>query len=84
MRIRDEFQRLRKDNRLVIGLALSVLIVWSAVSVLEQRAPEMEPATMTRGFTLEPRWEAELAGVEFAVEEIPPAEPASDDPEPVH
>jgi hypothetical protein len=32
---------------------------------------------------LEPRWEAELAGVEFAVEEIPPADVASDDPEPV-
>ena len=32
---------------------------------------------------LEPRWEAELAGVEFAVEEIPPADVASDDPDPV-
>jgi hypothetical protein len=32
---------------------------------------------------LEPRWEAELAGVEFAVEEIPAADPADDDPEPV-
>jgi predicted Zn-dependent protease with MMP-like domain len=32
---------------------------------------------------LEPRWEAELSGVEFAVEEIPPADLASDDPEPV-
>jgi predicted Zn-dependent protease with MMP-like domain len=32
---------------------------------------------------LEPRWEAELSRVEFAVEEIPPAEPDPDDPEPV-
>jgi hypothetical protein len=32
---------------------------------------------------LEPRWEAELAGVEFAVEEIPDADPPDDDPEPV-
>jgi hypothetical protein len=32
---------------------------------------------------LEPRWEAELAGVEFAVEEIPAADPPDDDPEPV-
>lgn len=32
---------------------------------------------------LEPRWEAELSGVEFAVEEIPPADLASDDPDPV-
>jgi hypothetical protein len=32
---------------------------------------------------LEPRWEAELTGVEFAVEEIPPMIPDADDPEPV-
>ena len=32
---------------------------------------------------LEPRWEAELSGVEFGVEEIPPAVPDNDDPEPV-
>jgi hypothetical protein len=32
---------------------------------------------------LEPRWEAELSGVEFAVEEIPPAEPEPDDADPV-
>jgi hypothetical protein len=32
---------------------------------------------------LEPRWEAELATVEFAVEEIPPADLPDDDPEPV-
>jgi predicted Zn-dependent protease with MMP-like domain len=32
---------------------------------------------------LEPRWEAELSGVEFAVEEIPPAEPGLEQEEPV-
>jgi hypothetical protein len=32
---------------------------------------------------LEPRWEAELTGVEFAVEEIPPVIPDGDDPDPV-
>jgi hypothetical protein len=32
---------------------------------------------------LEPRWETELSGIEFAVEEIPPAEPDPDDAEPV-
>lgn len=32
---------------------------------------------------LEPRWEAELSGVEFAVEEVPAAGPAADEPEPV-
>jgi two-component system nitrogen regulation sensor histidine kinase NtrY len=48
----QETHRRRRDNRLVIGLALAVLIVWSAVSVLEQRASEMEPATITRGLLL--------------------------------
>jgi predicted Zn-dependent protease with MMP-like domain len=32
---------------------------------------------------LEPRWEAELSGVEFAVEEVPAADPGADEPEPV-
>jgi predicted Zn-dependent protease with MMP-like domain len=32
---------------------------------------------------LEPRWETELSGIEFAVEEIPPVEPDPDDVEPV-
>jgi Zincin-like metallopeptidase len=32
---------------------------------------------------LEPRWETELSGVEFGVEEIPPVIPANDDPEPI-
>jgi predicted Zn-dependent protease with MMP-like domain len=32
---------------------------------------------------LEPRWDAELAEVEFGVEEIPPVIPDTDDPEPI-
>ena len=32
---------------------------------------------------LEPRWEAGLSGIAFAVEEIPPVIPDSDDPEPI-
>jgi hypothetical protein len=32
---------------------------------------------------LEPRWETELSGIEFAVEEIPPLEPDPDEVEPV-
>jgi len=52
MRVSTEFQRLRKDNRLIVGLTLAVLVVWAAVSVLEQRATEMEPETITRGLLL--------------------------------
>lgn len=32
---------------------------------------------------LEPRWEAELSSVEFAVEEVPATDSPPDDPEPV-
>ena len=32
---------------------------------------------------LEPRWETELSGIEFAVEEIPAAEVPDDEPDPV-
>jgi two-component system nitrogen regulation sensor histidine kinase NtrY len=49
---RPETHRRRRDNRLIVGLALAVLIVWSAVSVLEQRAAEMDPAAITRGLLL--------------------------------
>ena len=52
MKIATEFLRRRKDNRLIVGLVLAVLVVWAAVSVLEQRAAEMEPATITRGLLL--------------------------------
>jgi two-component system, NtrC family, nitrogen regulation sensor histidine kinase NtrY len=50
--LRAELLRLRRDNRLIVGLILAVLVVWSLVSVLEQRANEMEPATITRGILL--------------------------------
>ena len=47
-----DLKRHRNENRLVVFLALAVLVVWSAVSVLRQRAEEMEPATITRGLLL--------------------------------
>jgi nitrogen fixation/metabolism regulation signal transduction histidine kinase len=50
MRLLTEFQRRRKDNRLIIGLAAVVLLVWAAVSVLERRADD--PASITRGLIL--------------------------------
>ena len=52
MRLVDELRRRRKDNRLIVGLVLAVLVVWSIVSVLEQRANAMEPVTITRGLLL--------------------------------
>ena len=50
MRLLTEIQRRRKDNGLIVGLALAVLIVWAAVSVLQRRADD--PATVTRGLIL--------------------------------
>jgi PAS domain S-box-containing protein len=52
VKIATEFLRRRKDNRLIVGLVLAVLVVWAAVSVLEQRAAELEPSTITRGLLL--------------------------------
>jgi nitrogen fixation/metabolism regulation signal transduction histidine kinase len=52
MKLVTELRRRRKDNRLIVGLLLAVLVVWSVVSVLEHRANEMEPVTITRGLLL--------------------------------
>jgi hypothetical protein len=52
LKIASEILRRRKDNRLIVGLVLAVLVVWAGVSALEQRAAEMDPATITRGLAL--------------------------------
>ena len=50
MSLLSEIPKRRKDNRLIVGLALAVLLAWAAVSVLERRADD--PATITRGLIL--------------------------------
>jgi PAS domain S-box-containing protein len=50
--LRTELLRLRRDNRLIVGLILAVLVVWSLVSVLEQRTRDLETDTITRGVLL--------------------------------
>jgi two-component system, NtrC family, nitrogen regulation sensor histidine kinase NtrY len=50
VKLLTEIQRRRKDNRLIVGLVLAVLVVWAAVSLLERRADD--PATVTRGLIL--------------------------------
>ena len=47
------------------------------------RAQRFDDLVLEAVAQLEPRWEAELSSVEFAVEEIPPADLPDDDPEPV-
>jgi len=53
------------------------------VPIYRTRSERFDDLVVLAVTALEPRWEAELAGVEFAVEEIPPSDMASDDPEPV-
>jgi predicted Zn-dependent protease with MMP-like domain len=53
------------------------------VPLYRSRAQRFDDLVLDAVAQLEPRWEAELASVEFAVEEIPPAELPDDDPDPV-
>jgi len=53
------------------------------VPLYRSRSERFDDLVLLAVSQLEPRWEAELSGVEFAVEEIPPADLASDDPGPV-
>ncbi len=51
--------------------------------IYRTRAQRFDDLVLQAVGQLEPRWQAELAGVEFAVEEIPPADLPDDDPDPV-
>jgi Zincin-like metallopeptidase len=73
--------RIRRRDR--HGRGLRGLLVPPEVPLYGSRSEHFDDLVLLAVSQLEPRWEAELAGVEFGVEEIPPAEPASDDPEPV-
>ena len=73
--------RIRRRDR--HGRGLRGLLVPPDVPLYRSRSERFDDLVLLAVSQLEPRWEAELAGVEFGVEEIPPAEPASDDPEPV-
>jgi len=47
------------------------------------RAERFDDLVLQAVSQLEPRWETELSGIEFAVEEIPAAELPDDEPDPV-
>jgi predicted Zn-dependent protease with MMP-like domain len=53
------------------------------VSLHRTRAEGFDDLVLQAVARLEPRWEAHLAGVEFAVEEIPPAGDAATGPVPL-
>lgn len=53
------------------------------VPLYRSRAQRFDDLVLEAVAQLEPRWQAELSGVEFAVEEIPAGDVADGDPEPV-
>jgi predicted Zn-dependent protease with MMP-like domain len=73
--------RIRRRDR--HGRGLRGLLVQPDIPIYRSRSERFDDLVLLAVTQLEPRWEAELAGVEFAVEEIPPADAPSDDPEPV-
>jgi len=70
----------RRDSH---GRGLRGSLTPPEVPLYRSRAQRFDDLVLEAVAQLEPRWEAELAGVEFAVEEIPAADPPDDDPEPV-
>lgn len=73
--------RIRRRDR--HGRGLRGLLVPQDVPLYRSRSERFDDLVLQAVAQLEPRWQAELAGVEFAVEEIPPAELPDDNPEPV-
>jgi predicted Zn-dependent protease with MMP-like domain len=69
----------RRDSR---GRGLRGTLTPQDVPLYRSRAQRFDDLVLDAVAQLEPRWEAELASVEFAVEEIPPAG-VPDDLEPV-
>ena len=58
-------------------------LVPSGVPLHRTRSERFDDVVLLAVSQLEPRWDAELSNVEFAVEEIPPVLPELDDPDPV-
>jgi predicted Zn-dependent protease with MMP-like domain len=59
------------------------LLVPPEVPLYRGRAQRFDDLVLQAVSQLEPRWETELSGVEFAVEEIPAADLPDDEPDPV-
>jgi predicted Zn-dependent protease with MMP-like domain len=68
----------RRDRH---GRGLRGSLVPPEVPLHRTRGERFDDLVLLAVSQLEPRWEAELSAVEFAVEEIPPAEPDLDDRE---
>ncbi|HEY7146696.1 MAG TPA: metallopeptidase family protein [Streptosporangiaceae bacterium] len=73
--------RIRRRDR--HGRGLRGTLVPPGTPLYRSRAERFDDLVLQAVAQLEPRWHAQLAGVEFAVEEIPPAEPPDESPDPV-
>jgi len=78
---RPETGRIRRRDRHGHGLRGS--LVPPGVPLHRTRSERFDDLVLLAVSQLEPRWEVELTGVEFGVEEIPPVIPGGDDPDPV-
>jgi predicted Zn-dependent protease with MMP-like domain len=58
------------------------MLVPPEVPLYRSRGERFDDLVLLAVSQLEPRWETELSGIEFAVEEIPPTAPPDDDPDP--
>lgn len=70
----------RRDSR---GRGLRGTLTPQDLPLYRSRAQRFDDLVLEAVAQLEPRWEAELSGVEFAVEEIPAADLPDDEPDPV-
>jgi predicted Zn-dependent protease with MMP-like domain len=73
--------RIRRRDR--HGRGLRGILAPQDAPIHRSRAEAFDDLVLQAVGQLEPRWQSELAGVEFAVEEIPPADPPDDEPDPV-
>jgi len=70
----------RRDRH---GRGLRGSLVPPDVPLHRTRSERFDDLVLLAVSQLEPRWEAELSGIEFGVEEIPPVIPDTGDPDPV-
>jgi predicted Zn-dependent protease with MMP-like domain len=67
----------RRDRH---GRGLRGVLAPAGLPLYRSRAERFDELVLSAVARLEPRWEAQIAGVEFAVEEIPPADAAPGHP----
>jgi predicted Zn-dependent protease with MMP-like domain len=78
---RPKTSQIRRRDR--HGRGLRGALVPPGVPLHRTRSQRFDDLVLLAVSQLEPRWEAELAEVEFAIEEIPPILPEFGDPDPV-